>query len=373
MAWKFIANIRGQRGPRGEAGKSIRGLPGFGDRGPIGPMPRHEWKESRLRFEIERDKWGPWVELRGKPGDDKLFFARAGPTTKGGGGRDSTLPELTLKPTVSLEPGDSNNSPTVGVSASVDALGLDSTKSVGIDVTYDMAVNYNAQSLGVDVTGSAFGAPLWQAIATADTQAGAAASLTINKPAGTIDGDFLLAFIGKNTIDDDVTAPAGWTKIEHTSRDDLVTDTSLTSFRKFASAEGASYVFTTVASVRMFGSIHRISAVDTTTPVDVVGENTGDSTDPIAPSITTTVANTLKICACAQANAVDVAYVPPANYTERADQFSGDVMGVTGEVATRPQNASGASGTATMDSDQPAASDWCAQHIALRPASFTLA
>lgn len=37
-------------------------------RGPIGPMPKHQWRGSELRFEIEPGKWGKRVDLRGPPG-----------------------------------------------------------------------------------------------------------------------------------------------------------------------------------------------------------------------------------------------------------------------------------------------------------------
>ena len=62
----------GPAGPRGEPGpQGDRGVAGR-----IGPMPRHEWDETRLRFELAPEVWGMWVDLRGPPG-------KAG---RGGGG-----------------------------------------------------------------------------------------------------------------------------------------------------------------------------------------------------------------------------------------------------------------------------------------------
>lgn len=40
--------------------------------GPIGPMPRHEWKNTSLRFEEEPGVWGKWVDLQGPKGDPGL-------------------------------------------------------------------------------------------------------------------------------------------------------------------------------------------------------------------------------------------------------------------------------------------------------------
>lgn len=40
-----------------------------GEDGDLGPMPRHQWKGTRLRFEDgERGSWGKYVDLQGRPG-----------------------------------------------------------------------------------------------------------------------------------------------------------------------------------------------------------------------------------------------------------------------------------------------------------------
>lgn len=70
---------RGERGPQGERGPmGLRGEAGangqrgdIGPRGlvgPIGPMPAHQWQDTRLRFEKAPGKWGEWVDLQGPPG-----------------------------------------------------------------------------------------------------------------------------------------------------------------------------------------------------------------------------------------------------------------------------------------------------------------
>lgn len=51
----------GSPGPRGPEGPQ-------GPEGPPGPKPRHEWKETQLRFERPDGEWGKYVELRGPPG-----------------------------------------------------------------------------------------------------------------------------------------------------------------------------------------------------------------------------------------------------------------------------------------------------------------
>ena len=55
----------GDQGPRGPQGPK-------GDQGEIGPMPRHEWKGTELRFEVQPGEWGPYVDLKGPKGDAAL-------------------------------------------------------------------------------------------------------------------------------------------------------------------------------------------------------------------------------------------------------------------------------------------------------------
>lgn len=96
-----IDGARGEQGPQGDPGP--QGLPGAdgrdgadgapgetgaqGDAGPIGPMPRHEWDETRLRFEIEPGKWGDFVDLKGEQGRDGRApaFQRRQQSLGGGG------------------------------------------------------------------------------------------------------------------------------------------------------------------------------------------------------------------------------------------------------------------------------------------------
>lgn len=62
---------RGPRGPKGDTG----------EQGERGPMPRHEWNGTRLRFERPGGSWGDWVDLRGPQGP-----GGGGTVTVSGGG-----------------------------------------------------------------------------------------------------------------------------------------------------------------------------------------------------------------------------------------------------------------------------------------------
>lgn len=53
--------LRGERGEKGDQGER-------GDQGEIGPMPRHQWRGTELRFEQPSGEWGPFVDLKGPRG-----------------------------------------------------------------------------------------------------------------------------------------------------------------------------------------------------------------------------------------------------------------------------------------------------------------
>ena len=53
-------------GVKGDAG--AKGMPGL--EGPLGPMPRHEWRGTELRFQQGPDgAWGAFVDLKGPAGE----------------------------------------------------------------------------------------------------------------------------------------------------------------------------------------------------------------------------------------------------------------------------------------------------------------
>jgi hypothetical protein len=58
--------LRGSRGERGSDGVSIVGEQG--EKGEIGPMPKHKWEGTKIRFEIAPNEWGKAVDLQGPRG-----------------------------------------------------------------------------------------------------------------------------------------------------------------------------------------------------------------------------------------------------------------------------------------------------------------
>lgn len=49
---------KGDPGPRGEPGRD----------GAMGPIPKHEWDGTRLRFQLTLNEWGQWVDIQGPEG-----------------------------------------------------------------------------------------------------------------------------------------------------------------------------------------------------------------------------------------------------------------------------------------------------------------
>lgn len=112
------------------------------------------------------------------------------------------------------------------------------------------------------------------------------------KPAGTVNGDLLLAFVyvegGTGTT---VTPPAGWTSEK---RVDDGTVVGMEVFSKIAASEPATWTWTLGAAVDAW--IHTIAVVDAD-QLDGVGQASGlasaESTDLPAPGITSPEAETL--------------------------------------------------------------------------------
>lgn len=111
----------------------------------------------------------------------------------------------------------------------------------------------------------------FRAAAFGDFEA-ATRSPTVNKPTGTVDGDWMVAFTATDTVHT-IATPGTWNFIATL---DQTTDTSLSAFWRIASGEGASYTFTNLFGTTEVGTIciMSYSGVDGTTPLDGVTPTT---------------------------------------------------------------------------------------------------
>lgn len=192
---------------------------------------------------------------------------------------------------------------------------------------------------------------------------GGAGTITVNKPAGTIQYDVMIASLlsGSTTVHPVL---AGWTEISFQS--DAVNGTNLTVLRKVAgAAEGASYAFTGTSLIN--GTIATYVGVDNVTPEDAPPLHaTGLGVSVIAPDITSVTSGALLVDVFATSgNATTLSL--PTGFTNDVAAFGalGDIMRVDHKLLT----TSGPTGTATSTQDDASGTDaWLTTSILLRPA-----
>ena len=180
------------------------------------------------------------------------------------------------------------------------------------------------------------------------TSNGPATTLTLPKPAGTVSGDLLLAFAANmNGQNRNMAAPAGWTAVPNT---EVFNGTGVRThawYRFAGPSEPSSFGFTMTggSGYDMSGGIAAITGVATAGPINASAaqQNGAASTFITAPSVTTTVANTLLLFggACN----VAITYTPPVGMIERWDIASSGSFKVATELATQALPTAGATGT----------------------------
>jgi hypothetical protein len=209
--------------------------------------------------------------------------------------------------------------------------------------------NFTAQKYGPDsvydtLTEGYTGNPItFRSSATQKSQD----SLTIIKPAGTVENDVMLANIyavGASTPT--ITPPSGWTLIISTVGS--ASNSRLSTYYKVAGAsEPANYQWTFSGGQTNQGGISTYYGVNTADPIDVYGgqANTA-SISYTAPSVTTTVANTTLVAGFgALAGGSDNTVTPPSGMTECYDVGQDNDGPACLESADVVQASAGASGT----------------------------
>lgn len=173
--------------------------------------------------------------------------------------------------------------------------------------------------------------------ATKDQSAGAA-SIVVNKPTSTADGELLVAYV---TADDfaAITAPSGWTQFTG-SPQSVSANLKGAAYYKVASGEGASWTWTTAGAKLYEGYVARYTGL-TSTPHDIsngAAGSTGAAT-VTAPAVTTTAADDLVVRVAGTWNATSVSF---ASGSSRINAGSnGDLM----ILYDQDQAAAGSTGT----------------------------
>jgi hypothetical protein len=127
------------------------------------------------------------------------------------------------------------------------------------------------------------------------TSTGFATTLTVNKPTGTVDGDFMLLQMSSATPST-LTPPAGWTLIDTASlTGEGASGNKMSVYWKIAASEGASYVcdFGAIFQSGSLGVITWYSDIAADIVVDIYANslNASATTSHVAPDVTTTRAN----------------------------------------------------------------------------------
>lgn len=222
--------------------------------------------------------------------------------------------------------------------------------------------------------------PVWQEkVSPGNVAAAATNTITRNKPTVLNNGDLLIAYIitGANATSNPTTVPTGWTLVG--SRMNSGTTFSAWIYRKYidgttytAGSEPASYTWSGFpVSGRMQAAIHRISNVDPTTQVEVVGTPSSNAagTTWTAPGLTPLSINDMIISVWFGApTAFTASPTLPGAMTSRSnDGNTGSGVDVQMVVATEILTTATATGTRAISGMGSSAS--IGQTLAIKPIS----
>jgi MSHA biogenesis protein MshQ len=152
--------------------------------------------------------------------------------------------------------------------------------------------------------------------------AGGSTTLTINKPAGVVQNDMMIASINVGPSSATINPPSGWALVRRMNNATGTTN-SLAVYSKLAGAsEPANYSWTLSSGhTGAAGGIQAFSGADPTIEVEN-GQNTVSGTSHATPSVTTGLANTMLV-ASHGVGAASTTWTPPAGMAEGIDAQGG--------------------------------------------------
>src|SRR5882724_6754065 len=193
--------------------------------------------------------------------------------------------------------------------------------------------------------------------------ASGAASLSISRPSGTATNDVMVAsIIAHGSSVPTITPPTGWTLIVNTtSNGQSLAESTYWKVAGTAGADAGPYVFTasSASSLSVAGGISAYFNVDTANPINASGGSASSS----APSITTTVANTMLVAGFGRSSNSPIGM--PSGMTERFHVESSSGSTAAAESAEESQATAGVTGAKTSTGNTAQVS----QLIALAPPS----
>lgn len=193
-------------------------------------------------------------------------------------------------------------------------------------------------------------------------------TVTVTKPSGTVDGDYLVAWVhcDADATAANLTAPAGWAQNGSTQ---TVANVGVSKvFTKAASGEGASYVFGADINTSGVWIVAAITGHNPGSPINIAitwsSSTTAGQSSQVAPSIITTVANSLLLCTWACGASSTASYTPASGMTELKDSWSGFQFASVDSLAVASAGATGTK-TATATSG---GNGWISGSMAIAPA-----
>lgn len=191
------------------------------------------------------------------------------------------------------------------------------------------------------------------AFRSASSGAAASGTLTIGKPAGTSQGDVMVAAVAVRPSSATISA-SGWTLVRRVDNASGNSNSLAIYYKVAGASEPTTYSFTFNTSAGAAGGIRAFTGVDLTTPIDIDGgQATPSGLNHTAPSVTTRFANDLVVTSHCIASSAS--FTPPSGMTEAFDKASGTTGsgGISIEGNYQAQVAVGATGarTATAAND----------------------
>lgn len=160
---------------------------------------------------------------------------------------------------------------------------------------------------------------------------GGGAGLTINKPAGTIAGDVMVASITVTPSTIGITAPSGWTTVQNTLQTQDATSHLTTYYKVATASEPASYAWSfSTSHSGAVGGIATFSGVDTTNPIVSSAsllEDGNSALNHTAQSITASSDDMLVTVHEYQSSGT---WTPPGGMIEAVDKYSEAAPGANG-------------------------------------------
>ena len=174
-------------------------------------------------------------------------------------------------------------------------------------------------------------------------------SLTLNKPAGTVVNDLLLAQVTIRSTSITITPPTNWTLVRRDDTGSGANQLGQAVYYKFAGgSEPASYAWSFSGSIDASGGIVSQAGVSPASPIDVSGGLGGSGTSVTAPSVTTTALNDGLVAFFGSGSST--AFTPPAGMTERYQAGGGQTA-----VSAADGSHAGAGATGARTATAPSA------------------